>query len=350
MADPIDELPTPPSRNDAPATFISRANAFIAALVNFVTQVNIVARAFNFNSTNSTSATSLTIGIGAQSLTVDASKSYLPGQTIKIARTSDGTKWMLGDVISYNSGTGALAVTVSKIQGSGTFTDWTITLSATDSINDGDKGDITVSGSGSTWTLNSDAIPDASASVKGIVELATSAELITGTDTSRVPSVDVLRQGLIARGTVQATTSGTSKDFTGIPSWVKRIIVQMDSISTNGSSNLIVQIGDSGGIEVTGYSSTAVIVTAGPVVATFTTGFGLTGQVAGASVLSGNLILTLMDAATNTWTASLGGNAANAAHSGGGVKSLSSTLDRIRLTTVNGTDTFDAGSVNIQYE
>jgi hypothetical protein len=136
MADPIDELPTPPSRSDAPATFISKANAFIAALVNFVLQLNVVARAFNFNATNSTSTTSLSIGTGAKSLTVDASKSYLPGQTVKIARTSDGTKWMLGDVTSYNSTTGALAVTVSKVQGSGTFTDWTITLAATDQFTD----------------------------------------------------------------------------------------------------------------------------------------------------------------------------------------------------------------------
>jgi len=161
MADPIDELPTPPSRSDAPATFISRANAFIAALVNFVTQLNIVARAFNFNSTNSTSTTELTIGTGAKSLTVDDEKSYLPGQTVKIARTSDGTKWMLGDVTSYNSGTGALDVTVSKIQSSGTFTDWTITLSPTDSINDGDKGDISVSGAGSVWTIDNEAVTPA---------------------------------------------------------------------------------------------------------------------------------------------------------------------------------------------
>jgi hypothetical protein len=136
MADPIDALPTPPSRSDAPATFISRANAFIAALVNFVTQLNVVARAFNFNATNSTSTTSLTIGTGSKSLTVDASKSYLPGQTVKIARTSDGTKWMVGDVTVYNSTTGALEVTVSKVQGSGTFTDWTVTQAATEQIDE----------------------------------------------------------------------------------------------------------------------------------------------------------------------------------------------------------------------
>jgi hypothetical protein len=81
----------------------------------------------NLNDTTSTSTTSLTIGIGAQSLTVDASKSYQVGQSVKIAH--DSTNWMHGEVTSYNAGTGALVVNVTAIFGSGTETSWTITLS-----------------------------------------------------------------------------------------------------------------------------------------------------------------------------------------------------------------------------
>ena len=61
----------------------------------------------------------------------------------------------------------------------------------------------------------------------------------------------------IVSGTSVASTSGTSIDFTSIPSWVKRITVMFDGVSTNGTSNLQVQIGDSGGIENTGYTAAA---------------------------------------------------------------------------------------------
>jgi hypothetical protein len=153
----------------------------------------------------------------------------------------------------------------------------------------------------------------------------------------------------IVSGTAQASTSGTSIDFTGIPSWVKRITVMMAGTSTNGSSNLRIQIGDSGGIETTGYASSSAI---GTTYGLDTGGFSLTASITSASISSGNAVLTLLNAATNTWSCSgcLGySNAAGASYFGGS-KSLSDTLDRIRLTTVNGTDTFDAGTINIIYE
>jgi len=55
----------------------------------------------------------------------------------------------------------------------------------------------------------------------------------------------------ITSGTAVASTSGTSIDFTGIPSWVKRITVMFDVVSTNGSAIILIQLGDSGGIETT---------------------------------------------------------------------------------------------------
>jgi hypothetical protein len=153
--------------------------------------------------------------------------------------------------------------------------------------------------------------------------------------------------------TAQATTSGTSIDFTGIPSWVKRITVMFNGVSTDGSSNPLLQIGD-GSIRSSGYSSGSRDTT------TTTAGSG-TGSTAGfvvssafaAHVISGHIILTLVS--SNTWCSShtlyLTISGSHYALVGAGISpALSGTLDRVRLTTVNGSDTFDAGSVNIMYE
>jgi hypothetical protein len=154
-------------------------------------------------------------------------------------------------------------------------------------------------------------------------------------------------------GTAQATTSGTSIDFTDIPSWVKRITIMYSGVSTSGTSNWLIQLGDSGGVENTGYLGVGTFLGATTSGTNYTAGFGL--PIGGAThVLHGTVVLTLLSGSTNTWTAmgNLGGTggAAGYIYSTGGAKSLSGTLDRVRLTTVNGTDTFDAGSVNILYE
>jgi len=154
-------------------------------------------------------------------------------------------------------------------------------------------------------------------------------------------------------GTAQASTSGTSIDFTGIPSWVKRITIMYSGVSTNGSSNWLVQLGDSGGIENTGYLGVGTFLGATVAGSNYTAGFGFSVGGAG-HILHGSAVLTLLSSSTNSWTCmgSLGGTgtAAGFIYSTAGAKSLSGTLDRVRLTTVNGTDTFDAGSVNILYE
>lgn len=157
----------------------------------------------------------------------------------------------------------------------------------------------------------------------------------------------------ITLGTTQASTSGTSIDFTSIPAGTKRVTVNFLGVSTNGTSNLMVQIGDSGGVETSGYLGSASLNTdSGSTVTRYTTGFGLNGAVAATSVLHGQIILTLLDSSTNTWTASvnLGDSSADQSHTGGSSKPLSAVLDRVRITTVGGSDTFDAGSINIAYE
>lgn len=156
----------------------------------------------------------------------------------------------------------------------------------------------------------------------------------------------------LTSGTVIATTSGTSHDFTSIPSTVKRITLSLAGVSTSGTSAIQVQLGDSGGIENTGYLGAYTAIGSGSgSTANLTSGFGLITPAA-ASVLHGAVVLTLLDAATFTWACSATGALSNVANTfwGAGSKSLSATLTQIRLTTVNGTDTFDAGQFNIIYE
>jgi hypothetical protein len=156
----------------------------------------------------------------------------------------------------------------------------------------------------------------------------------------------------LTSGTAVASTSGTAIDFTGIPSWVKRITVMFNGVSTNGTSPFIIQLGDSGGIENTsygswtGYVSTSSNTTRGT---NFTTGFGIVYQTTAADPIFGNVVLTNLSG--NIWLAS-GTNHFSSGNCGflSGNKTLSETLDRLRITTVNGTDTFDAGSINILYE
>lgn len=155
----------------------------------------------------------------------------------------------------------------------------------------------------------------------------------------------------ITSGTMVATTSGTSIDYNSIPSWVKRITVMFDSVSTNGTSNYLIQLGDSGGIENTGYVSVTAYLNTSADMVSSTAGFVLNAQNASSSY-SGTVVITLMDSATNKWTAfgGLGWYAGAPMVLTTGAKSLSATLDRIRITTVIGTNTFDAGSINILYE
>lgn len=148
------------------------------------------------------------------------------------------------------------------------------------------------------------------------------------------------------------TVSGATNDFTSIPSWAKRITVSFSGVSTNGTSLPIVQLGDAGGVEAVDYAG-AVWSPAGSLGAALSTGFAVLAAMAATTVMHGSVTLTLVDASTNTWAATslMGLSAASTnVHLMGGSKSLSATLDRIRVTTVNGTDTFDAGKVNILYE
>jgi len=147
--------------------------------------------------------------------------------------------------------------------------------------------------------------------------------------------------------TAQNTTSGTSIDFTGIPSWVKRITVLIAGLSTSGSSNVVVRVGTSTGINSSGYVSGC---GGNGVGLNSTDGWLISPEQAASYQYSG--AMQIVSIGGNAWVCfgSFGRTDGPNAYSTGGQITIASTLDRIRLTTVNGTDTFDAGSVNIMYE
>ena len=162
-----------------------------------------------------------------------------------------------------------------------------------------------------------------------------------GTGTMVVNNVN----SAIVSDTVKSAT-GTAVDFTSIPSWVKRITVMFNDVSTNGTSNPIIQVG-SGSFNTTGYIASSSVASATGSTA-YTTGFGILSGLA-TNTVNGSIVL--VNQASNTWVASgvltlAGANTCTAA----GRINLSGILDRVRITTVNGTDTFDLGSINILYE
>lgn len=158
--------------------------------------------------------------------------------------------------------------------------------------------------------------------------------------------------GALVLGTAVATTSGTSVDITGIPSWVKRVTVMFDGVSSNGTSSMQVQLG-SGSITTSGYLSYWCYCapsgnTGG---SSATTGFGFWNG-GNSDIHYLHMVITRISG--NTWVSSHSGSFWNGGTpfgiSGGGSVALGGTLDRVRITTINGTDTFDAGSINILYE
>lgn len=156
----------------------------------------------------------------------------------------------------------------------------------------------------------------------------------------------------LVTSTAKNTTSGASIDFLEIPTWVKRIAIVFTGVSTNGISAVQLQLGTSSGFETTGYLGSGINLDNGitPNIANNTSGFRW--EYSGASTVVRHGCAYLIQISANFWAFSLNGGRSDttAGLLGGGSKNLAGVLDRLRLTTIGGTDTFDAGSVNIMYE
>jgi hypothetical protein len=175
--------------------------------------------------------------------------------------------------------------------------------------------------------------------------LTVSAPLVAGTNTLTLAAATGTLSPLVSGTAV--TASGTSVDFTGIPSWAKRVTVMFNEVSTNGTSHRLIQLG-AGSVTTSGYVSTSTSMAATVSTVNSTAGFIFFSDTA-AALNSG--IVVIANVSSNIWSCSGNIKLTTAQQAlGCGAITLGGTLDRIRITTVNGTDTFDAGSINVMWE
>jgi hypothetical protein len=253
-------------------------------------------------------------------ITLNGTTGEIPATWTTATRPASPTAGQIG----YNTTTAALDVYNG--------TAWTTALPATSGL--ATLSNLALNGSTSGTTTLS---PSATAS--GTVTLP------AGTGTVAVNGVS----SNIVQGTSVASTSGTAITFTGIPSWVKRITIMLQGVTTSGTSQKLIQLGTSGGFVTTGYLGAG---WSGSSTTNYTNGFGIYSG-ASSNVLHGNI--TVFNLTNNTWVASgviALSESANVLTVAGSISaaSLGGVLTQIRLTTVNGTDTFTAGNVNILYE
>jgi hypothetical protein len=197
-------------------------------------------------------------------------------------------------------------------------------------------------------TLSTTNLKNASSGSNNIVLAADGSTTITTLTGTTITGTSV--RGGITSGTAVASTSGTSIDFTSIPSWVKRVTVMFNGVSITGTANIRIQLGTGGVPTTTGYSSSVSSVGAGATSATATSGFDFYG---GSTVFTFSGAVLFHNLSGNLWVCS-GVFGYDASATGtlilAGKVTLGGVLNMLRVTTSNGTDTFDAGSINLLWE
>lgn len=186
---------------------------------------------------------------------------------------------------------------------------------------------------------------------------ATSQDVLKIDATGNVTTVNGVPLQKMLSIPAKATTSGTFVDFspadgTGIPSWAKKITVNISGVSTNGTSPPIIQLGTSSGFETTGYIGNFGYISGANAAGLAGIGAGIPS---GFSTAATNRLSTITFVLHSGFLWMVNGiETADALAASlvmiSGRKTLAGTLERIRLTTVNGTDTFDAGSVSLLIE
>ena len=178
--------------------------------------------------------------------------------------------------------------------------------------------------------------------IQSIASVGTTGQRLVSNGSGSLPTFQVP----INSDTVK-TVTGTSIDFTGIPSWVERITVIFNGVSTSATSALLVQLGTSGGIVNTGYVSTTM--TQAGAALFRTDSFNLTGTFAVTDVVSGNVFINNISG-TNWVSYGQIKRSTTVQNYSSGNGAIGGTVTQLRVTTVGSTDTFDSGTINIFYE
>lgn len=248
----------------------------------------------------------------------------------------------------------------------------TLTLSLTAAASLGDGFTFTVEASGATVTID----PNGSETINGATTLTVNdgefasvfcngsafyaavypdslsqATWNTGTSTieAKISPAKLKQAAALDVETALSTSGASAYGFTGIPAGARRITVMFSGVSLSGTDDILIQLGDSGGYENTGYSATSVLLDgSGNNVQSSTAGY-LINSLGATTVVSGAVVLVRITG--NTWVAfgTLANPPGDDTITVGGTKTLSAELDRVQVT-VTGSDTFDAGTVNIAVE
>jgi len=272
----------------------------------------------------------LTVGTVSANRTISTTGTITTGTIPNL--TAGTTTSTLGTITNLSSGTTNSTSVIATSGTIGTFNSTSV---------------IATSGTIGTFNSTTGTIGNLSTTLAGDFTITQG----TGTiGTSKVTPANLSQP--FTRATAVASTSGTAIDFTGIPSWAKRITVAISGLSASGTSANLLRVGTSSGFVTDGYTSGVTVQGGTNAVngANNTNGFNFSPSPAAVSVACG--MLTLLNISGNTWVHASVIGFTNDSYSatGGGNIALGGTLDRVRITTVNGTDTFDAGSINIMYE
>lgn len=288
-------------------------------------------------------STSGSITVGTTSIAFTASANQIAGVSAFMQTVLDDT-----DAATARTTLGALSSAANQVANSNLAQVATATFKGRTTAGTGNVEDLTVTQA--TALLDNMVGDSGSGGTKGLAPAPASGDAAANKFLKASGSWSSV--SVITLSTPQASTSGTSIDFTGIPAGKKRITINFVGVSTSGTDDLLIQLGDSGGVETSGYLGSGGASDGGGTASdAFTTGFGIRFQSA-AAVRHGSMVLNLQNSSTNTWCCFgvLGLSNSGSIIYTGGSKSLSAVLDRVRITTLSGANTFDAGEINISYE